>query len=68
LKILAVVDFNTDTIRFRTGLHETIIDIEIDHGPCVESYSMSVDRSEVMIMRKIMDGSIILGVQDETGD
>jgi hypothetical protein len=66
--MLEVVNFNTDTIRISVGLEKTIIYIEIDHGSCVESYSLSVNRSEGIIIKKIIDGSIVLGVQDENGN
>jgi hypothetical protein len=68
MKILAAVDFNTDTIRIGNGYREAIIDIETDHGSCVESQCITVERKDGIIIKKTEDGRIVLGVQDEDGN
>jgi hypothetical protein len=67
-KVIEVVNFNTDTIRIGAGLRTNIIEIETDHGPCVETSTYEIERSKGLIIKKMMDGRIVLGVQDENGD
>jgi DNA polymerase III sliding clamp (beta) subunit (PCNA family) len=67
-EIIEVVSFNTDTIRIGAGLRTNIIEIETDHGHCVETSTYEIERCKGLIIKKIMDGRIVLGVQDENGD
>jgi hypothetical protein len=67
-KVIEVVDFSTDTIHIGKGLCETIIEIETDHGSCTETRTFCIDSCEGLIIKKVMDGRIILGVQDEKVD
>ena len=64
-KVIEVINFNTDTIRISAGFHTNIIEIETDHGSFVETGEYEIERCEGLIVKKIMAGRIVLGVQDE---
>jgi hypothetical protein len=67
VKMLASINFNTDTIRIGMGLRTHEIDIETDHGPCVETRHYSIESREGIIITNIRDITV-LGVQDEKGN
>jgi hypothetical protein len=62
--MLASINFSTDTIRIGIGLRTHEIDIETDHGPCVETRHYSVGSHEGIIITNIRDITV-LGVWDE---
>jgi hypothetical protein len=64
MKLLRVINFNTDTVRIGRDLRTTLIEIETDHGSCTETDTISVDSREQIIIKKIMRESIVLGVTD----
>jgi hypothetical protein len=67
-KVIEVINFNTDTIRITAGFRSNIIEIERDYKVGVETSTYEIERCEGLIIKKIMDGRIVLGVQDEEGD
>jgi hypothetical protein len=60
MKLLRIIDFNTDTVRIGTALREHIIDIETN----LEDEVIFSDMNEGLIIRKLDDGRIALGAQD----
>jgi hypothetical protein len=67
-KIIEAINFNTDTIRITAGFRSNIIEIERNYRVGVETSTYEIERCEGLIIKKIMDGRSILGVQDENGD
>jgi glycine/D-amino acid oxidase-like deaminating enzyme len=68
-KIIESLNPKTDTVRIGHALRQYIIDVETNHGGCAESGTFYVDDCEGgLIIKKIKDGRIVLGVQDENGN
>jgi hypothetical protein len=66
-ELMTFINLDTDTLLFRRGLRETVVEVEKRHANCTITNTFFFADSEGLIIKKMMDG-IVMGVPDENGD